>query len=131
MNFVSEVITDDKKSLCAVLLQTLVNESDAIDTAVLASPDGLMLAGTGIDDELDVMAAMSASLISLADALSSRSEDGHCDKVLSESNDGTLVVLHAGGLILTVLGKAQANMGLVLSASRDAAKKITQAIEKS
>jgi len=129
MNFESEIIADDKKKECAVLLETLVAESSAIDTAVLASPDGLMLAGTGIDDELDVMAAMSASLISLADALSSRSEDGHCDKVMSESSDGSLIVLHAGGLILTVLGQAQANMGLVLSVSRNTAEKIAQAIE--
>jgi len=129
MNFESEIIADDKKKECTTLLEALVAESSAIDTAVLASPDGLMLAGTGIDDELDVMAAMSASLISLADALSSRSEDGHCDKVMSESPDGSLVVLHAGGLILTVLGQAQANMGLVLSVSRNTAEKIAQAIE--
>ncbi|MDQ6974061.1 MAG: roadblock/LC7 domain-containing protein [Mariprofundaceae bacterium] len=126
MNFESEIITDDKKEQCAALVQALVTESTAIDTAVLASPDGLLLAGTGIDGELDVMAAMSASLISLADALSSRSEDGHCDKVMSESSDGTLVVLHAGGLILTVLGQAHANMGLVLSVSRTTAEKIAQ-----
>ncbi|MDQ6991473.1 MAG: roadblock/LC7 domain-containing protein [Mariprofundaceae bacterium] len=128
MNFESEMLEDDKKKLCVTLVQELVRESAAIDTAVLASPDGLMLAGAGTDDELDVIAAMSASLISLADALSSRSEDGHCDKVMSESPDGTLVVLHAGGLILTVLGQSQANMGLVLSVSRSTAEKIAQAI---
>jgi len=128
MEYVSEIMDDEKKACCTTLLQDLINQSDAIDTALLASPDGLMLTGTGIDDELDVMAAMSASLISLADALSSRAEDGFCDKVLSESEDGTLVVLHAGDLILTVLGKARANMGLVLSASRSAAKKIALAI---
>ena len=130
MSSESEVLSDDVKKACAQLLERLVSESDSIETAVLASADGLMLAGTGVDNELDVMAAMSASLISLADAMSSRSDGGVCNKVLAESEDSSLVVLHAGGLILTVLGKPNANMGMVLAASRQVAEQIANIVKR-
>jgi len=117
-------LEDDKRKECQSVLTTLVAESPAIETALLSSPDGILLAGTGKETDLDVMAAMSASLLSLADALSSSSEDGVCDKVICESSDSALVCLHAGKLILTSIGKGDANIGFVLASSRQVAKKI-------
>jgi len=120
----SSAIGEQQRNECHQIITNMIAESDAIETAILSSPDGILLTGVGSDNDLDVMAAMSASLLSLADALSSRSEEGRSDKVITESPDCSLVVLHAGKLILTVIGKPDANIGMVLTSSRKVAAKI-------
>jgi len=106
------------------MLKSLVSDSDIIDTVLLSSPDGILVASSGIDTELDVMAAMSASLISLADAISSRTEDGKCHKVFCESDDSLAVIIHAGEHILTVIGRPESNMGMILAQAKNTGKNI-------
>jgi len=116
---------------CQKRLNILVSESDSIVASVLSSPDGLLLAKASsgiIELEADSVAAMSASVISLTDALAGQAGQAMSDKVISDSKDSSLVILHAGSLILTVIGKADANMGMVLTASRRAAEEIVEAV---
>lgn len=123
MNF-SETLTTAQKQACQNMLKSLVSDSDIIDTVLLSSPDGILVASSGIDTELDVMAAMSASLISLADAISSRTEDGKCHKVFCESDDSLAVIIHAGEHILTVIGRPESNMGMILAQAKNTGKNI-------
>ncbi|PIV29663.1 MAG: hypothetical protein COS35_10800, partial [Zetaproteobacteria bacterium CG02_land_8_20_14_3_00_50_9] len=46
------------------------------------------------------------------------------NNVISQAESSTLVILHAGELILTVVGRAEINVGLVLSAARRTAEAI-------
>jgi len=125
-----EEMDNAKLDQCQQLLESLVASSVSIETALVASRDGILLAGVGKDDQLDLMAAISASLMSLADALSSRSQKGLSKKVLSESDDSSLVVLHAGELVLTVIGELNMNMGLVLTESKGLALKIVDIFQE-
>jgi len=128
MSITIDDIEDQTIEAFQSLLEELVDSSVAVETAFLSTRDGILLAGTGDDEELDLMAAISASLLSLADALSSRSEKGLSKKVVSESKDNALVVLHAGGVILTVIGEPKMNMGFVLTESKKLAKKVSQLV---
>ncbi|MDQ7058833.1 MAG: roadblock/LC7 domain-containing protein [Ghiorsea sp.] len=114
----SELLTETQQKACQNILNTLITNSDIIDTSLLSSPDGILVACAGIDTELDVMAAMSASLISLADAISSRTADGKCHKAFCESDDSLAVIIHAGEHILTVIGKPESNMGMILAQAK-------------
>ncbi|MDQ6953943.1 MAG: roadblock/LC7 domain-containing protein [Mariprofundaceae bacterium] len=124
-------LNDHEVKLCQKRLEQLVAESDAVIASVLSSPDGLLLAqaSDGVEIEADSVAAMSASVISLTDALAGQAGQAMSDKVVSDSKDSSLVILHAGTLILTVIGRANANMGLVFVSSQRVAKEIVSVVE--
>lgn len=113
-------------------LDTFIDDFDQVAGTVLATEDGLLVASAvrsrGI--EVDSIAAMSTSMLSLADAMAGQAGNACADKLISESEASTLVVLHAGSLILTVIGKANVNTGLIFSAARKTAQVITALVEK-
>jgi len=127
----SSALNKKETKECRKTLETLVKNSNAIIASVLSSPDGLLLAHATADSfelEADSVAAMSASVISLTDALAGQAGQAMSDKVISDSKDSSLVILHAGSLILTVIGKSDANMGMVLTSSRRVAEDIVEAV---
>lgn len=107
-------------------LERFVADFDQVAGAVLSTPDGLLVAKAlrSRQIEADAVAAMSASLLSLADALAGQAGRAYADKVISEAESSTLVLLHAGQLILTVVGRPNVNIGLILSAARRTAQTI-------
>jgi len=122
----SETLSEIQTQACQKKLQELIMNSDIIDTVLISSADGILVASAGIDTDLDVMAAMSASLISLGDAISSRTEDGRCHKVFCESDDSLAVIIHAGAHILTMIGKPESNMGMILAHANSTGKSICE-----
>lgn len=119
-------VTEKEAAACQKDLEDLINKFDSVAGSVLATPDGLHIASAVRIDEIqtDAVAAMSASLLSLADALAGQAGRAFADNVISEAESSTLVILHAGEMILTVIGKAGMNIGMVLSAARATAKKL-------
>lgn len=111
---------------CQGSLEQFMTEYDQVAGTVLASQDGLLLAKAvrSRNIEADAIAAMSASMLALADAMAGQSGRALTDKLISEAESCTLVILHAGQSILTVIGRANVNIGLVLSAARTTAKRI-------
>jgi len=116
---------------CKNTLASLVKKFDMVAAAVVSSQDGLHVASQAQDPamETDAIAAMSASLLSLADALAGQAGRAMADNVISEAESSTLVILHAGNLILTVIGKTGINIGLILSSAKKAAKEIAGVAE--
>jgi len=114
------------------LLETFIADFDQVAGAVLASSDGLLVAHAvrirGI--EVDSVAAMSASMLSLADAMAGQAGNAHADKLISESESSTLVVLHAGLLILTVVGRPNVNTGLIFTAARRTAQAVDSLVDR-
>ena len=111
---------------CKDTLASFIKKFDMVAAAVVSSQDGLHVASESQDTdmEMDAIAAMSASLLSLADALAGQAGKPMVDNVISEAESSTLVILHAGELILTVIGQTGINIGLTLSSARNAAKEI-------
>ncbi len=130
----SFAISEQGKQKAKEELNTLVRDFDCVVAAVLASPDGLLVAHCSLDNEIeaDAVAAMSASIISLGDALTAQAthDENHVSKtVLSETDHISIVTLYAGPMILTAIGKAHANMGTVLSRTRHVAGEIANIVE--
>lgn len=107
-------------------MERFLNDFDLVAGAVLSTPDGLLIASAAQsnDIEADAIAAMSASMLSLADALAGQAGRAYADNIISEAESSTLVVLHAGKLILTVVGKPNVNIGMILSAARRTAESV-------
>lgn len=116
-------LNENEISACESELRSLMTHFDMISGAVLSSQDGLLVTGVADEEniEIDAVAAMSSSLLSLADALAGQAGKELVDNVISQAESSTLVILHAGGLILTVIGRAEINVGLVLTAARKTA----------
>jgi len=114
------------------LLESFIADFDQVAGAVLASADGLLVAHAvrirGI--EVDSVAAMSASMLSLADAMAGQAGNACADKLISEAESSTLVVLHAGPLILTVVGRSKVNTGLIFTAARRTAQSVAALVEQ-
>ncbi|MDQ6975918.1 MAG: roadblock/LC7 domain-containing protein [Mariprofundaceae bacterium] len=131
----SFAISNSAKKKAEQALKTLVKDFDCVVAAILASPDGLLMASCTIDDEVecDAVAAMSSSIISLGDALTAQAthDENHVSKtVLSETETISIATMYAGTLILTTIGHAHANMGTVLSRSRQTAAEIAIIVDQ-
>ncbi|MDX8383968.1 MAG: roadblock/LC7 domain-containing protein [Ghiorsea sp.] len=119
-------LNESEIKACQRELSKLVNDLGTLEGAVLSSADGLMIASEDRSGKLEseTIAAMSASMISLADALAGQAGHPEVKNIISEAESSTLVILHAGDLILTIIGKPDANIGLVLNAAKATAKGI-------
>ncbi|MES0370925.1 MAG: roadblock/LC7 domain-containing protein [Mariprofundaceae bacterium] len=119
-------MNESELRLCNDTLALLIKKFDMVAAVIVSSQDGLHVASKSQDAgmEMDAIAAMSASLLSLADALAGQAGKPMVDNVISEAESSTLVILHAGELILTVIGQTGINIGLILSSARTAAKEI-------
>lgn len=131
----SFAISDHAKHQAEQILRDLVHDFDCVVASILASPDGLLMAACTKDDEIEVdaVAAMSSSIISLGDALTAQAthDEDHLSKtVLSETDSITIATMYAGSLILTSIGHEGANMGTVLSRSRNTAEAIATIIKE-
>lgn len=121
-------LKDSEILACQQELTKLLLELPSLEGAVLSSADGLMVACEDKTGQLEgeTIAAMSSSIISLADTLAGQAGRPEVKNIISEAESSTLVVLHAGDLILTVIGKPEVQIGLVLAAAKKAAKGIRQ-----
>ncbi|MDQ7004898.1 MAG: roadblock/LC7 domain-containing protein [Ghiorsea sp.] len=118
----SEILACEKELTALLLAQP------SLEGVVLSSADGLMVACEDKTGKLEgeMIAAMSSSMISLADTLAGQAGRAEVENIISESESSTLVVLHAGDLILTVIGKPDVQVGMVLAAAKKAAQGIRQ-----
>lgn len=113
-------------------LHTLV---DGVRATVIVNVDGLLVAAYPTGDEENPhenptsspqVAAMSATLIGLAEKTLGRLEQGNLERLMMEGAEGTMVVYPAGRASVAVLASKKANMAKVLFATREAAIEITR-----
>ncbi len=109
-------------------LKEMLNDLPAdIALTIISSKDGLLVQaeGSGQQDS-DQLAAISASVLSLADAIVAHADGVSCEKVFSQSGDHDVLIMHAGKFIITLIGKSDANMGLLLAAGKRLTAAITE-----
>ncbi len=120
--FRSEALEDELKKL-----HRMVN---GVKATVIVNIDGLLVASypTGDDENphenptsSPQVAAMSATLIGLAEKTLGRLAQGDLERLLMEGEDGTMVVYPAGRAAVAVLVAKEAHMGQVLYATKQAA----------
>lgn len=120
--FRSEALEEELKKLHLVV--------DGVKATVIVNIDGLLVASYPTQDDehphenptsSPQVAAMSATLIGLAEKTLGRLAQGDLERLLMEGEEGTMVVYPAGRAAVAVLVEKAAHMGRVLYATKQAA----------
>jgi predicted regulator of Ras-like GTPase activity (Roadblock/LC7/MglB family) len=123
----SEALEDNLK-----MLHTVV---DGVKATVIVNIDGLLVASYPAGDEENPhenptsspqVAAMSATLIGLAERTLKRLAQGELERLLMEGEEGVMVVYPAGRASLAVLVDKDARIARVLFAAKKAAAEIAE-----
>lgn len=121
----SEALEDNLKTLHTVV--------DGVKATVIVNIDGLLVASYPAGDDENPhenptsspqVAAMSATLIGLAERTLKRLAQGELERLLMEGEDGVMVVYPAGRASLAVLVDKDARIARVLFAAKRAAAEI-------
>ncbi|MDX2162795.1 MAG: roadblock/LC7 domain-containing protein [bacterium] len=116
-------------------LKTLHIAVDGVKASVIVNNDGLLVAAypPGDDDNphqnptsSPQVAAMSSTLISLAERTLRRLAQGDLERLLMEGEEGVIVVYPAGRASLAVLAEKDARLSHVLFATRKAAAQVAE-----
>lgn len=119
-------------------LKTLHIAVDGVKASVIVNNDGLLVAAypPGDDDNphqnptsSPQVAAMSSTLISLAERTLRRLAQGDLERLLMEGEEGVIVVYPAGRASLAVLAEKDARLSHVLFATRKAAAQVAEVLE--
>ncbi len=114
-------------------LKTLHTVVDGVKASVIVNNDGLLVSSFPPGDEENPhenptsspqVAAMSATLIGLAERTLIRLAQGDLERLLMEAEDGVMVVYPAGRASLAVLVGKDAHLAHVLFAAKKAAAKV-------
>lgn len=120
-------------------LKTLHGSVEGIKATVVVNIDGLLVAAFPPGDEENPhenptsspqVAAMSATLIGLAERTLGRLAQGDLERLLMEGEEGVMVVYPAGRASLAVLAKKDARMAYILYATKKAASEVEQILGK-
>jgi predicted regulator of Ras-like GTPase activity (Roadblock/LC7/MglB family) len=116
-------------------LKALHTVVDDVKASVIVNNDGLLVSAFPIADDDNALenptsspqvAAMSATLIGLAERTLRRLAQGDLERLLIEGDDGVIVVYPAGRASLAVLVGKDANLAYVLYAAKRAAKEVSK-----
>ncbi|XWX03363.1 roadblock/LC7 domain-containing protein [Aggregatilineales bacterium SYSU G02658] len=114
-------------------LKKLYHIVEGVKAVVIVNIDGLLVSSYPVDDEENPhetptsspqVAAMSATLVGLAEKTLVRLAQGKLERLLMEAEEGTMVVYPAGRTAVAVLVDKNANMAHVLFATKQAAAEI-------
>jgi predicted regulator of Ras-like GTPase activity (Roadblock/LC7/MglB family) len=120
------------------LLRKLHTAVKGIKASVVVNRDGLLVAAFPPGDDSDPLvnptsspqvAAMSATLIGLAERTLGRLEQGELERLLMEGEEGVMVVYPAGRATLAVLVDKSQKLGPVLYAAARTAKDVAEVIQ--
>jgi uncharacterized protein len=119
------------------ILKTLHIVVDGVVASVIVNIDGLLVAAYPPGDEENPhenptsspqVAAMSATLIGLAERTLGRLAQGGLERLLMEGEEGVMVVYPAGRASLAVLVVKDARLAHVLFAAKKAAAEVTDVL---
>ncbi len=119
-------------------LKTLHVAVDGVKASVIVNVDGLLVAAYPAGNEENPhenptstpqVAAMSATLIGLAEKTLRRLAQGQLERLLMEGEEGVMVVFPAGRASLAVLCEKGARLSYILYAAKKAAAEVEQILE--
>lgn len=113
----------------AAILRELNESCREIETSLVISRDGLTMGSLGEVLDSDRVGAVYAALFSLGVSTVQDLQRGDLEEILLKGKEGYTLLVQAGPqAMLTILTKANANLGLVFLEARRAAKAITAAL---
>jgi len=118
-----------ERALCQPHLDILVGGSSEVLGALISTVDGFeVAANVRATTSVQKLAAMTSSLLALAEAMSHEGEVGNCIDVVIEAGEGMVLIMDVPNdrrrLLLTVLCNKVATLGSVLWAARNTRNEI-------
>lgn len=113
-------------------LNELMDFHDQISNALVVTVDGHLFAeNTGNNNDINRLASMGSSLMSLGDTITHDLLMGGCKNVIIENEKGYVVFMYINkSLVLISVCKAAHGLGILLSASRACAKELSDNLIK-
>jgi len=114
-------------------LENTLKNIAIVDNIIIASLDGIATTyASRTPQDIDSIAAKSASFLSLGDIWEDSSGNLSCDNVIMESKTGTVVVVHMGSkLLLCMTTTSDTTTGMILHHAKSCADRlldITQSV---
>jgi predicted regulator of Ras-like GTPase activity (Roadblock/LC7/MglB family) len=131
------MIQEYRSEILERILKTLHIAADGVKASVIVNIDGLLVAAYPPSDERNPhenptsspqVAAMSATLIGLAERTLGRLAQGDLERLLMEGEEGVMVVYPAGRASLAVLTEKGARLSHVLYATKKAAAEVAEVL---
>jgi len=121
------------KEACREELEHLISHEDGLEAALLCSVDGLPVAcASSIELEADSLSAMCSSMLSLGDALAFQGGKDNCIQVVTQSENRTVALIHAGEeMLLVLVGGESLRLGMLLSHARKGLERIVDIVTNS
>jgi predicted regulator of Ras-like GTPase activity (Roadblock/LC7/MglB family) len=117
---------EDRQQAIVKQLHRLQQAAPDIEASAVVSMDGLIVASALPEDaEVDRVAAMSAPLLALSQAILYELSRGLLDQVYVRGTDGDVLLMAVGGdAVLTVMARRDAKLGLMLYYMKRTAKEL-------
>lgn len=114
------------------VLQDLCTNVSKVEAALVATAEGLPIAEE-LPDNVDnlLIGAMTAAVLAASGRASEELQKGRLDTIMIQSEEGMIFIKGLENGVLTVLAKADVNVGLVLLYMEKACKQIAEIISKS
>lgn len=112
-------------------LENALENIEIVDNIVVSSLDGIAITHASRSDQnIDSIAARSASFLSLGDIWQDTSGNLSCDNVIMESKTGTVVVIHMGlKLLLCMTTTSDATTGIILHHAKACGEQLMSIVE--
>lgn len=128
----AEVVVASAEDEAQKVLNELCTNVSKVEAALVATAEGLPIAAelpSNVDDLL--IGAMTAAVLSASGRASEELQKGKLDTIIIQSEDGMILIKGLSNGVLTVLAKADVNIGLALLYMAKACEQLSAIISTS
>jgi hypothetical protein len=125
------MFSDEVKQKITRRLMKLLDDCDVIKASVVTTMDGNMCANYQRSEfPMERLATMGSSLMALGDTITAELALGHCDKIISENQEGIVAFMHINNdLVLITITTQKSGLGMLLTYSRSCAQELANLVK--
>lgn len=125
------MLSEEVKQKITKRLMKLLGDCDVIEASVVTTLDGNMCANYQRSDfPMERLATMGSSLMALGDTITAELGLGHCDKIISENQEGIVAFMHINNdLVLITITTQKSGLGMLLTYSRSCARELANLVK--
>lgn len=118
-------LSESSRDLIRTVFSEMMDKCHDITALFVSTVDGHALIANGVYQDENRMAAMTSSLLAIAESLAKEAEQSPCQHIIVQNADGIIVTQRLGkSLVLTSKAGKGANLGMLHSVTRSGVEKI-------